>query len=70
MNRYPVTGRYVNRDGTYPSPTVSLNDLCTQTELQELRKEVKQLREMVNAMWYAPGMPGANEIQEEFEKEK
>ena len=34
----------------------------------ELEKKIKRLEEMVEAMWFAPGMPGSNQIQTEVEE--
>lgn len=34
----------------------------------ELEEKIKRLEEMVEAMWFAPGMPGSNQIQTEVEE--
>ena len=39
-------------------------------EIAALREEVRQLREMVAAMWDAPGMPGANAAAAAFAAEE
>lgn len=47
----------------------STNLQLLQEEVKQLRDSVKKLTEMVEAMWDAPGMPGANAIMEECQKE-
>ena len=37
-------------------------------ETESLRDTVKRLSDMVYQMWYAPGMPGAEEAKQSFEK--
>lgn len=47
----------------------STNLQLLQEEVKQLRDSVKKLTEMVEAMWDAPGMPGANAIIEQWPTE-
>ena len=41
----------------------------TKEKYKKLKQKLKALQSKIDAMWDAPGMPGANEIKEEFFKE-
>lgn len=40
-----------------------------ETIIEELQEIVKKQNEMLISLWYYPGMPGANEAKEQFDKD-
>jgi hypothetical protein len=54
-------------------PTSRISSSCDcgcEAKVLALEEKVKRLEQMVGAMWDAPGMPGANAIEKEYEKMK
>tara|TARA_R110001599_G_scaffold349753_1_gene578540 strand:- start:927 stop:1145 length:219 start_codon:yes stop_codon:yes gene_type:complete len=37
--------------------------------VEELKKEMEKQREIIHSLWYAPGMPGAREASEMWQKD-
>jgi len=59
-------GMYNTNDLSYYAADV----LRLREENEEIHAQMAKMQSMIDAMWYAPGMPGANEVLEDFEEEK